>query len=95
LRRAATGAVLRPHLDHLHHAFVFMFDYVAVKNKAPNDFWVGKWKEQFCRTWLSVLHGWNAKRVAQTVKLSRNAIDFGDQKSGLMDVEVMILRVLV
>ena len=37
----------------------------------------------------------NTKRVAQAVKSRRDAIDFGYQKSGLVDVEIVILRILV
>ena len=65
--------LLGTHLDHLHHAFVLMFYHVAMKHKAPNDFRVGKRNDQFCSTRLSVLHRWNAKRVAQAVKSRRDA----------------------
>jgi hypothetical protein len=89
------GQDLWPYLDDLHHAFVFMLYHVTMKHKAPNDFRVGKRNDQLCSTRLSVPHRWNAKRVAQAVKSRKNAIDFGDQKTGLMDVEIVILRILV
>src|SRR5215471_13134487 len=66
-----------------------------MKHKTPHDFRVGKRNDHFCSTRLSVPHGRNTKGVAQTVELRGDAIDFGDQESGLMDMEVVVLRIFV
>src|ERR1700730_5780229 len=63
------GVVSLAHLDRLHHALVFVFDYVAMKYKASYDLWIGKWNDHFSRTRLAVLHGRNTKGVAQTIEL--------------------------
>jgi len=89
------GVVSLAHLDRLHHALVFVFDYVAMKYKASYDLWIGKWNDHFSRTRLAVLHGRNTKGVAQTIELCGNAIDFCDQKASLMDMEIVILGIFV
>ena len=76
-------------------SLVLVFHDVTMKYKTPNDFRVGKWNDHFCSTRLSVLHGWNAKGVAQAVESGGDAIDFGDQKSGLMDMEIVVLGIVL
>src|SRR6266403_4226750 len=89
------GVVSLARLDRLHHALVFVFDYVAMKYKASYDLWIGKWNDHFSRTRFAVLHGRNTKGVAQTIELCGNAIDFCDQKASLMDMEIVVLGIFV
>jgi hypothetical protein len=89
------GVVSWAHLDRLHHVLVFVFRYMTMKYKTPYDLRIGKRNNHFCSTRLSVLHGRNTKGVAQTVELRGDAIDFRDQKSSLMDMEIVVLGILV
>jgi hypothetical protein len=66
-----------------------------MKYKTPYDFRVGKRNDHFCTTRLSVLHRRNAKGVAQAVELRGDAIDLSNQKSGLMDMEIVVLGIVV
>ena len=91
----SVSAVSRTHLDRLHHAFVFVFHHVTMKHKATPPFRVGKRNDHFRGTRFSVLDRRNAEGVAQAVQMRRNAIDLSDQKSGLMDMEIVVLRIFV
>ncbi len=83
------------HLNRLHHAFVFVFHHVTMKHKAPHHFRVGKRNDHFSDTGFSVPDGRNAEGVTQAVEMRGDAIDLGDQKSSLMNMEIVVLRIFV
>ena len=55
------GVVSLAHLDRLHHALVFVFDYVAMKYKASYDLWIGKWNDHLAEPGLPSFMGGTLK----------------------------------
>jgi len=66
-----------------------------VKHEAANDFRIGEGNDQLRGAGLSSGGGWNAEGVSQSVKVNWHSIDFRHQKPGLVDMEIMILRIPV
>jgi hypothetical protein len=92
----SVSAVSRTHLDRLHHAFVFVFHHVTMKHKAtPTISGLVNGMIIFAAPGFPFLIRRNAEGVAQAVQMRRNAIDLSDQKSGLMDMEIVVLRIFV
>lgn len=68
---------------------------MAVKHKPPNDLGIGERNNQLGDAGLSAHQRRNTEDVSQAVEMRGNAVHFGYEKSDLVDMEVVILRVLV
>ena len=87
--------VLLENFDCHHHALVFVFDNMAVKNETADNFRIGERNDELRLARFSIFLGWNAKGVPEAVEIGRNIVDFCDQKSGLMNMKVMVLSIFV
>src|SRR6516162_1281006 len=68
---------------------------MTMKHEPADDFGIGKWNDQLGDPRLPVLDGRDAEGVSQAIEMRGDAVYLGHQKSGLMDMKVVILRVLV
>src|SRR4029453_3255353 len=72
-----------------------MFHDVAMKYEAPDDFRISERNDELCLARFSIARGRNTKRVAKPIEIGWSTIDFRNQKSCLMNVKVVILRIFV
>ena len=86
---------LRPHFDCHHHAFVFVFDDMAVKHEAPENFWICERDNELGLARFPILGRRNAKGVAKAVEICGRVIYLCNQKSRLMNVKVVVLGIFV
>jgi len=86
---------LGPHFDCHHHAFVFVFDDMAVKHEAPENFRICERNDELGLARFPILGRRNAKGVAKAIEICWRVIYLCHQKSGLMNVKVVVLRIVV
>src|SRR5262249_51296509 len=72
-----------------------MFDNVTVEDKFPENLGIAKRDDELGFARFSIARRWNAESVSKTVEMGRFPVDFGDKKSGLLDMKIVVLRILV